>query len=168
MIKAAFKSITRPALAATLAASVAFSPLAAAPARADQTTDAIAAAAILGLLGLGIVSNMGASNPQVTVNPPAPARQPTHRQPFNQRRIDPRKALPARCEFTIHRGHDRGTYFDRRCLKRKFDFWGYLPDRCETSVTPPYRARGRSYDAHCLSRFGYQVAEARRHDRWGN
>ncbi len=171
MFKAAFKSITRPALAATLAASVALSPLAVAPAQADQTTDAIAAAAILGILGLGIVSNMGAPNPQVTINRTAPARQPaytppTYRQPDRFHRIDPRKSLPGQCEFTIPRGHDRGTYFDRRCLKQKFDFWGYLPGQCETNVTAPNRARGRSYDARCLSRYGYQVAENR--TRWGN
>ncbi len=177
---AMFEFITRPALAATLAASVALSPIAAAPARADNSADAIVATAFFGLVAAGILSSLAEGKQASPATHATPAAPETHHntrwgndnttrwgngnrwEGGNRNRVTARKLLPEQCKFTIHRGQDRGTYFDRRCLKLNFDNWGYLPSRCETSVTAPYRNRGRSYTEQCLSRFGYQVASRRR------
>lgn len=160
---AMIKAIIRPALLAT---SVALSPLSAAPARADETTDTIAAVTIFGLLAAGILSNLGNDAAQAAPNPATNGNRWEHWNDgwgshHGTPRVTSRKVLPQQCEFTIRHGSNRGIYFDRRCLKQKFEYWGYLPGQCETRVTPPYRAHGRSYTATCLNHFGYQVAELR-------
>ena len=70
---------------------------------------------------------------------------------------NPRKLLPAQCDFTVYGGPDRGTYYGRRCLKRNFDHWALLPNRCEEKVWVPRDGRSvNAYDAQCLARFGYR------------
>lgn len=157
MTKIRFRNPTRSALAATLAAALALSPITATPAQAgnEDKVGAVAAASFLALLTAGIIASSAQQNranpPRFTVTTNR-GRDDRH---DNRARTDRRKVLPAQCEFTVRHGKDRGTYYDSSCLRTQFNGWPYLPDRCEERIT----ARGRTtygYDAQCLARFGYR------------
>lgn len=152
------KAITSPGrslIAATLATSLALTPIAATPARADTTsqTGAIAAFTLFGLLAAGLiansVSNQRDHGDRSPLRPPRGGNHPHHP------RVDPRKQLPASCAFTLRHGPDRGTYYGNRCLARNFDYSAYLPDRCEKRIHRRGQPDRNAYDASCLARFGY-------------
>jgi hypothetical protein len=165
------KALTRPALAASLAASLALTPITAAPARAgNDLAGGIAAASFFALLTAGLLSSSAASGSTQSAHPqPAPDRgwrSPDHDDSSRYgshndwHSSDRRKLLPSQCSFTLKHGSDRGTYFDRTCLVRNFDYWGYLPERCEEKVSAPGRFRSSAYEAGCLRRYGYREASA--------
>ncbi|HCQ65493.1 MAG TPA: hypothetical protein DIU07_10185 [Rhodobacteraceae bacterium] len=136
-------SISRKALAATLAAALTFTTAGVAPARADGNGDAIAAAAFFGLVAAAIIASTrdrAARSPQP--HPPA---------------APPRKLLPAECRFEIHYGADRGRWFGRNCLVANYAHWPRLPDRCARRVELPRRHYDVvAYKAQCLARAGYR------------
>ncbi|SMH47158.1 hypothetical protein [Maritimibacter sp. HL-12] len=152
------KTFARTAIVTALSASLAFSPITATPAHAgEKEIGAIAAASFFALMTAGIIASAAKeSNGKVVINRHGPKPgKPGHRRGPN--RADPRKALPSQCEFTVHRGPDRGTYHGRHCLVKNFDHWAFLPDRCEEKVWVPRRGRNvNAYNAQCLSRFGYR------------
>jgi len=155
-----FKMPARSALAATLAAALALTPITATPARAGDQNDvgAIAAFSLLALITAGLVATSVARRDE-----PRHAGRPYSPNPGP--RVDPRKALPAQCEFTVRRGHDRGTYYGSRCLKRAFSYWANLPARCEERIDVLGGPDKRVYDAQCLTSYGYTKA---RSPRWAN
>lgn len=132
--------LSRKAVAAILAGTLALTTATVAPARADNK-DAIAAAAFFGLVAVGIIA--------ATRNAKARAPQP----PI----IAPRHDLPAECRFQIRHGPDRGTWFARRCLVANDAHWRLLPERCKRRVELP-RAHFSlvAYRARCLARAGYR------------
>ncbi|MCI2400163.1 hypothetical protein [Aliiroseovarius subalbicans] len=144
----------RPLIALTLAASIALTPMAAAPARADNNDNAAAIAALLGLIIVGTaVSN---SNNDVV-----------YERRSSRERIAPRRtrALPEQClkRFETRRGTKR--YFGSRCLERNFRFANRLPERCEIRIKTRNRAGDRVrrdvYTPACLRREGYFIAGRR-------
>lgn len=157
MIPTRFKNPARSALAATLAAALALSPITAAPAQAgtEDKAGAIAAASFIALLTAGIIASNAQQNraqpPQFTFTP---SRRHDDRHD-NRARTDRRKVLPQQCEFTVRHGKDRGTYYDSRCLRSTFNGWPYLPDRCEERIAVRGGRDTYGYDAQCLARFGY-------------
>lgn len=165
MTKARFKGSGRAGLAATLATALALTSVAASPARAgsEQTVGAIAAASFFALLTAGIIASTASQNrytpPPVTYKPPPGGGDPRWGSGPGRPGVDPRKALPAQCEFTVRHGKDRGTYYDARCLQREFSFWPYLPDRCEQRIDVHGGRDIRGYDATCLARYGYTEAK---------
>lgn len=143
-------SLSRKALAATLAAALTLTAASTAPARADGNGDAIAAAAFFGLIAAAIIASTrnDAGHPAPLPYPPV---------------VTPRKVLPTACRFEIHHGTDRGTWFGRNCLVANYDYWQLLPDRCERRVAYPGRRHELvAYDARCLAQVGYRSDEGGR------
>ena len=137
-------SLSKKALAATLAGALALTTASVAPARADSNADAIAAAAFFGLVAAAII----ATSRDDGSHPPA---------------VAPRKLLPADCRFQIRNGADRGKWYGRGCLVAHFDHWRLLPDRCERWVEVPRRGHDVvAYRAQCLARAGYRPDDAAR------
>ncbi|GKY86315.1 hypothetical protein STA1M1_01840 [Sinisalibacter aestuarii] len=153
---------------ATLTAALALSPLAASPARAgnEETIGAIAAASVFALITAGIVANAATQKGHKSTPTPhhyTPRRDPEpNRWDHGRTRTDPRKLLPAQCEFSVNHGRDRGSYYSSQCLQRSFNHWPYLPDRCEKRIDGPGRHDIRAYDASCLARYGYREDERSR------
>lgn len=155
------KKIATPArvlLAATLTASLALSPLTAAPARADSNGGAIAAAGLIALLMAGIA----ASNSQAQTAPRDRwsetdndwRRIPTPQPP--RERHESRKELPNECRVTARRGPSSEAYYDKSCLMQELRGARFLPDRCEEDLRVR-GAHGRQevYAESCLARYGY-------------
>jgi hypothetical protein len=177
-----FKTPARSAMAATLAAALAFTPLTAAPAQAgnDEAVGAIAAASFFALLTAGVIASAATSGRD---DAPRRADAPRAHSPRDPRpgmprpgrgrdipRTDPRKILPEDCEFTVTHGRDRGSYYVSQCLNRNFRYAAYLPDRCEERIESWGGRRVRAYDATCLARFGYtsgEVEDDRNRPVWG-
>jgi hypothetical protein len=155
MIRNVFKMPERTAMIAAISAALAFTPITATPARADEKAGAIAAASILALITAGIIASstkqgFSYSKPDVHYRPP-------HRGGRDWPRVDRRKLLPAHCEFRISHGRDRGTYFGKQCLKRDFSYWTYLPARCERHIDLRGRPDRRGYESYCLAQYGYRA-----------
>lgn len=149
-------TIARTAIVTALSASLALSPMTASPAHAgEKEIGAIAAASFFALVTAGIIASAAKENAgKITIDRHAPrASKPGSRRGPN--RADPRKALPSQCDFTINRGRDRGTYYGHNCLVRNFDYWPYLPDRCETRVKGRGNHWVKAYSESCLARYGY-------------
>jgi len=151
------KTIARTAIVSALSASLAFSPITASPAHAgEKEIGAIAAASFFALVTAGIIASAAKENAgKVTIDRHRPRAAAPGNRP-GPKRADPRKALPSQCEFTIHRGPDRGSYYGRHCLVRNFDYWPYLPDRCETRVKGRGNQSVKAYSESCLARYGYK------------
>lgn len=152
-----FKKPARSAIAATLAAALALSPITATPAQAGSKdkAGAIAAASFLALLTAGIIASSSArARDSATIHVTPPRDQRRERPPASTR-VDRRKLLPQECSYSVNRGPDRGDYFISSCLRDEFRFWPYLPDRCETDLRTRGGRNVAAYDASCLARFGY-------------
>lgn len=162
-----FRNPARSALAATLAAALALSPITATPAQAgtEDKAGAIAAASFLALLTAGIIASNAQQN---RAHPPRVTVTPLHRNDDrrdNRARTDRRKILPEQCEFTVRHGKDQGTYYESNCLRSTFNGWPYLPDRCEERINVRGGRDTYGYDAQCLARFGYSDGKAPRSAR---
>lgn len=154
MFRNPFSKSGRPVIAAMLAATLALTSVTATPARAggEDKVGAIAAASFFALITAGIIAG-AASQHRDDKALPAPRGS---RHGWGDRRDDRRKVLPAQCEFTVRHGRDAGTYYDSHCLKRSFNYWPYLPDRCEERVDLRGSRDRNAYDARCLARYGYR------------
>lgn len=138
---------SRVVVVTALSASLAFSPMAAAPAKAGgDEVGAIAAATILGLITAGvIVSAANEAN--------AGQRDTHHGRPY----YDPDKLLPAQCNLHVRKGPDKGHYYERGCLHWNFRGYRDLPDQCKDEVWIPREGQNETaFDARCLARFGYR------------
>ncbi|WP_417258676.1 hypothetical protein [Celeribacter sp.] len=139
----------------------------AAPARAG---DEDVARAVGGLLTLFVVGKLiHESNKSST---PVAAPQPTHKPHNNKGHNGPSRHkaqpyshfdIPAQCVVKVDRRHGADTSIAvERCLDKTRRSNAPLPKRCETDI----RAKSgtvEGYDMSCLGRFGYKVADNRRH-----
>lgn len=151
---------TAPFLAPVLAASLAFSTLAAAPAQASETDTA---KVLLGLTALTIIgaaiadNNSHAPAPQHVHRPPPPVVRPA--PPVVRPYVPPRvvkRPLPAQCRQTVSVNGKKRTLYAKPCLQRSLHTISQLPRSCERTV----RSHGRTlqvYYANCLREHGWPV-----------
>ena len=145
------KTLTRTALATTLAASLALTPITAQPARADDTADAIAAAAFLTLLLGGIAAVASQDRGRGDVD-------------WGGHHGNRAKVLPSQCAMVVLKGQKRARYYRAGCLRNNFSGWRHLPDRCFERLDVRNGRDIRAYKGRCLVRHGY--VDERRADRW--
>lgn len=159
------KKIALPALAATMAATVALTPLTATPARADSTGAAVAATGFLALLMAGILAG---SQAQASVQTPPADHDRPHGWPVNPGQrpgYAPRpvqqqtRTLPRECRVTYRLGSSAAPYYETSCLIREMPGWQRLPQRCEQTIRIKGSGSGthRAYAESCLLNAGYRV-----------
>ncbi len=137
--------LVRPLAAVALAASLVFSPLASAPARAHSTPSAgtdnfIAALVALGLIGIIIANENGRDGDGYYV--------------------PPNKRLPAKCLKTFRTVNGPKTLFGKTCLENNFRWSARLPEQCLRSIRVVRNGHIRirqAYRPNCLERYGYRV-----------
>jgi hypothetical protein len=150
--------IRKTLITTTLAAALAFGPVAGTPAAADSSD---AAKLLLGAIALGVVAHSINRN-----NDREPSRADTSPGGPGPRGFDPERhgrfsrTLPAQCEFEVRTWDGRRDVFGKNCLQREGVRTNRLPDRCEFEVRTD-RGRRDVYGARCLRENGYRV-EARR------
>ncbi|RME18710.1 MAG: hypothetical protein D6801_00710 [Alphaproteobacteria bacterium] len=150
------RAIGRQGLATALATALAFSPVAATPARAggDEAVAVIAFGTLLTMFTAGLIaSNVQDRDHHPRPLPPRPQPQPPRPKP--QPPVAPSKQLPMQCKFRVPYGVDRGGYFRSSCLVRNYTRWSSLPRVCEESVRLPREGYVRAYRARCLAGYGY-------------
>ena len=152
MLNALTHTLYRPFAALVLAASLALSPVAATPARADNQD---LAAFLAALLAMGVI---GATiNNNRVVRPDADwSRQP---QVYRTR------ALPEYCLQTFKTRFGKETFFEKQCLREHYYRWRSLPESCELTIRTRSRHNKRVthnvYDPRCLHQSGYTLARRR-------
>lgn len=133
-------------IATVLAASLAFTAIGSAPARAEMSRDDVAAA-IFGLAFIaGLASAMNNRDDDRNVDD------------HDGRRM---YALPAECLREYEGTRRDFTGFGRRCLNRNGVNVNRLPERCERDVMLR-RGWGVAYPQRCLEREGFFIANNRR------
>lgn len=150
-------------LTTTLAAALALSPVAPAPASADSDD---LAKLLLGAVALGVavqvIKNRREDNRQNNA-PSGHAARPPHNT------IDPgwarpplwQATLPSHCKFEVREGHDWINVLGKRCLSREGIHVDYLPAQCQLEIGTP-RGRRTVYGERCLQHNGYIIEAARR------
>ena len=137
-------------LTPVLAIALSISTFSAVPARADNRD---LAKIIAGIAAIAIISNaLDNGNVNLTYNPPF--NHPAH----------PRWDLPERCLKTIDTRRDGEVrMFTKRCLRRNYQWFESLPERCEFTVGR-HNNRTTGYRPRCLRREGYRFdrSQARR------
>ncbi len=148
------KTLSRTAIASTLAVSMALTPMTAKPARADDAANAIAAITLFSLLlgGMAIAANKDRD------------RGRDHGG-WDDHRGNRAKVLPAQCAMVVLQGHNRSTYYRANCLRNNFSNWRQLPDQCFERLNVRGERDLRAYKGRCLERFGYREAGGRG-NRW--
>ncbi|MBN2907443.1 MAG: hypothetical protein JXJ18_12110 [Rhodobacteraceae bacterium] len=145
--------MTRKIIAPLLAAALAFSPIAAAPARADGDL----AKVLLGATALFIIADGLDKNGNRTVRRVAPV----HRDWFdgNDARGRNARVIPSNCVRVVNTRVGRRQIATERCMTSQ----GVrrLPDRCEVSLRGGRPGAREAYGVRCLAQYGYRV-EARR------
>ncbi|TNF64746.1 MAG: hypothetical protein EP307_01840 [Rhodobacteraceae bacterium] len=150
-------------IAAVIAATIAITGFAAAPARADGDD---VARALAGIAALALIARaIDKRNDERAV-----ARQQHHFQPhkpqyhapapIKPRPLPPqvsRKLLPEQCLRTFDGPHGQTHAFGARCLSRNYTFAESLPRQCAEQVWTR-QGTGWAYNARCLRRQGYQTA----------
>jgi hypothetical protein len=146
------RNLTRTAIASTLAASLALTPMTAQPARADDAANAIAAATFFTLLlgGIAIASSQD--------------RNRRGGRDDGGHHGNRAKVLPSECALVVLKGHNRSTYYRAGCLRNSFANWRQLPDQCFERLDVRGSRDIRAYKGRCLERFGYR--EEGRGGRW--
>lgn len=145
------KTFTRTALATTLAASLALTPMTAQPARADDAANAIAAATFFTLLLGGMAAAASRD------------RDRDHGD-WGGHRGNRAKVLPSECAMVVLKGQKRARYYRAGCLRNNFRGWRKLPDRCFKRLDVRNGRDIRAYNGRCLVRHGY--VDERRANRW--
>lgn len=139
------RTLARPMLALSIAASLTMTPLTAPAAQADGNNGRLAAAIVaLGLIGIIAENNRG-----------------RHRS-AEQYNVPPSKRLPGHCLKTFDTRHGHQTMFSRNCLRNNFGYWNALPEQCETTIryyNHSHHLRSlHVFRPHCLDDWGYRVA----------
>ncbi len=139
-----------------MAAALALSSLAPAPARAADAEDVLKL-----VLGIGAIYAIGKA---IEKNEARAA--PVYRQ---ENRYDaPRhKVVPAECLRTYETRNGPVRGYSKKCLEQELRRPGRLPEACEMTVRTEY-GRREFYAPRCLRREGWQVAQpdTRHRDRW--
>jgi len=142
-------ALFKPFAAGVLALGLAFSSVAATPARADLSRED----AIVGLITLLFIGT-------------AIANSDSNRNRGNDRAEDRREAwktLPARCLVGVNTLHGEVNLFARRCLMQNYHHVNRLPARCEISVRNVRGNMRHGYEPRCLRQAGFRVEGGRRH-----
>lgn len=145
-------------IAPLVAASLAFTPMAAAPAQAgsDDVAKSLAGLALLAIIGSAIAADQaGASTvkhppkyqPPKVVHPPRVATPP---RPVVKRK------LPAKCREVLRHGGKQTVFYGKACLEQNMRAASRLPNRCKTVVSVFGRKR-QAYTASCLRRAGWST-----------
>lgn len=146
-----FKTLIAPVVAASLA----FTPMAATPARAgdDDVAKALAGIALLAIIGSAVASDGRA--PATVTHPPKyhpPQYHPP--KPVTPPRPVLKRKLPAQCREVLRHGGQQRTYYGKACLERTLNRVARLPDNCRTVVNVFGRNR-QVYLGSCLRRAGW-------------
>ncbi len=134
----------RPVVAMFLAAALAFTPVAASPARAgnDDAAKVIGALIVLGLIGAAINHNS-------RTNTAIP--NPLHL-----------KNLPGSCLKTFDTRFGNESFFGKRCLRNNFQNWAGLPAQCALTIQTENwngnQVQRHVYQPRCLRQEGYRIA----------
>ncbi|MGH1369802.1 MAG: hypothetical protein ACRBCL_14410 [Maritimibacter sp.] len=175
------KRTLKSALALGLAATLSFSPVAAAPAYAGDRDQAIVAGT-LGLLLLGTLAHAaGSANGHVSVTTQPRRNVHAPNTPPNRPRSEPRPhkptvvvpskgpnrprhgtygkpVLPRACAINAR----SGTYMAKACLERSGVSTRRMPQSCEVRLVTRTGDRARlGFSTRCLARAGYKVAGGR-------
>lgn len=142
--------LTRPLIALSLAAGLALSPFASAPARAHDDELAAFVAALGAMIVIGAI---------ITDDDRHRGRIYTQQGFWYAPR-----ALPESCLKSYRTRDGYEAYFSERCLRNKYSSWRSLPGRCELTLRV-YDEWGNSrridvYKPRCLRRAGYFIARA--------
>lgn len=181
MIRLIPRKLGQTAIAAAVGLSIAFSPLASAPARAE--TDAGDILAILLALGLiGVAVDKGTSEPDPYPGPhphpkpwphphppgpgPYPGPMPPKPEPPKPEPPKPHpvplsaRLLPESCMFDVKTRDGEQRLFSQSCLRQKYRFWDWLPKTCEREIRRGH-SHGRltriAYSPRCLRYEGFRI-----------
>jgi hypothetical protein len=147
-------------IAAAIAATIAITGFAAAPARADGDD---VARALAGIAALALIARaIDKRNDERAVTRQQHNFQPHFNAPapIKPRPLPPqvsRKLLPEQCLRTFDGPYGQTRAFGARCLSRNYTFADHLPRQCAEQVFTR-NGTGWAYNARCLRRQGYQIA----------
>jgi len=135
--------MTKRILASVLAASIALTSLAAAPARADSGE--------IGrfLLGAGALFIIGSA-----INNNNRGRVVTRRDADPVYRVQPRRVVPSACLRVNRWNNGPRRFFGRRCLNNHMNYVSQLPGQCLRTFWTD-RGQRTVYSAHCLRHKGW-------------
>ena len=143
--------------AATLSAAVAFSPMAATPAQADNSRDLVAilaGAATLIIIGAAVSRDRRSKTPPPAVH--VPPKPPVYPRPSPPKPVYPHhnKTVDSRCLRSVQTRSGWQNLFLRSCLQRTMNI-SRLPGQCSTRV----HGKGNGlegYDPRCLRNHGWR------------
>ncbi len=154
-----FRNITKKTLAAVLAASVAMTGFAAAPARAADSGDAAKIAA--GLAALFIIGKALEDNNKGYVHRRhdhyKPDRYPHHKRKVYRNPHHARKTLPAKCRFVFNTRSGRVPMMGQNCLVKNYGRINHLPNRCRIQAKTRQGLMRYGYQPQCLRNNGYRI-----------
>ncbi|WP_102110250.1 hypothetical protein [Oceaniglobus roseus] len=173
-----FRSLAAAALTATLAAALAFSPVAATPAQAQDNSNQqlariLAGAATVAIIGLAINREKqrernAAAVPVHDWRRPVPPvyQQPRYRLPRHDKpryehhdrhdwRDRDQRTVPASCLRTIYNRHGAQTLFGARCISRSMRHPNRLPQQCAQTLRSD-RGWVTGFEPGCLQRYGWR------------
>ena len=142
--------MSRKFIASILAASLAITSLAAAPARADQDDLARFLVGTTALVIIGAALSNRNSNDSATV-------EVTRRRDVERPRPRRNTALPGFCRSRVWTRDGNVRFMDGRCLRQNYDQARDLPRACRIRVGEGQHTR-RGYEMRCLRNRGYTVA----------
>ncbi len=166
--------MTRTLSASVLALTVAFSGLAAAPAKASHKDIGriLVGAAAIAMIAKAVDNNKKRN--RVVVAPPKaapphyhPPKRPVHvphpprpqpplyQPPIYQPPVTFKGFLPSECGFDVRRGNKKRGVYSKICLSELMVRAQTLPAVCEDRVTTSTGRRTQVYDAICLNDRGY-------------
>ncbi|WP_243611778.1 hypothetical protein [Shimia aestuarii] len=148
-----FRNLTNRTLAAVLAASIAMTGFAAAPARAADSGDAAKIAA--GLAALFIIGKALEDNDRDYVHRRHGGYNPNHNRYRNPHHA--RKNLPAKCRFVFNTRHGRVPMMGQNCLVKNYGKINHLPNHCRINVKTKKGLMRYGYKPHCLRNNGYRL-----------
>ena len=160
--------MSRKFITTVIAAAIAVTAFGNAPARANEDlARALAALVGVAIVGKVISDRLDKDDDKVSrsydnryryVQPVVPRSEQVRR--FEQRPLPrrvQRSLLPGDCLRSFETGNGRQRVFDKKCLRKNYNYVRSLPRSCEVSFRAKKKKR-RGYDARCLRREGYQLA----------
>lgn len=165
--------MTRFLILALTSATLAFSPMTAPAAQANdrETARLLAGLAVLGIIGVAIADDKKKKKKKkreqakVYRDQIEPRYHDTLRNDFERHRDDRhygkkdrRRALPDDCLHRVETRRGLRHVYGKQCLKRSYRHVSRLPDHCERTVYA-YGREHSVYGARCLRRDGWLVAQ---------
>ncbi len=154
-----FRNLTKTSLAAVLAATLALTGFAAAPARAADSGDAAKIAA--GIAALFIIGKALENNDKGYVHRRHDGYKPGHYRHHHRKDYrNPhraRKNLPAKCRFVFNTRHGRVPMMGQNCLVKNYGNLNHLPNHCRINVKTKKGLMRYGYQPRCLRQSGYRL-----------